>query len=109
MPRLDDLAPAGWARLEAAVFGLPRGREGILRPRPATCPIPAGGCHGCAGWCGAQQAPVHAAAFISQGLLSTWRLIKRDTFQVLSPTAMANTSQGSSSPIGWAIRAAAAS
>ena len=38
MPSLDDLTPAQWALIAAAVFGPPRGRAGILRPRPSYLP-----------------------------------------------------------------------
>jgi hypothetical protein len=36
----DHLSPADWARISAAVFFPPRGREGILRPRPPYLPHP---------------------------------------------------------------------
>lgn len=38
MPNLDDLTPADWAAIAVAVFAPPRGRAGILRPRPGYLP-----------------------------------------------------------------------
>ena len=40
MPALPDLSPEALALIETAVFSPPRGRAGILRPRPAYLPHP---------------------------------------------------------------------
>ena len=40
MPALPDLSPEALALIAAAVFSPPRGRAGILRPRPPYLPHP---------------------------------------------------------------------
>ena len=45
MPSLDDLSPAQWALIEAAVFAPPRCWEGILRPLDDAVRVGSGEAH----------------------------------------------------------------
>ena len=47
MPALPDLSPEALALIAAVVFSPPRGRPGILRPRPPYLPHPRPGCRPC--------------------------------------------------------------